>query len=111
MDLTEYSLNSPFVQEYAIKNDGLSKKYPESNVIDTSEKVVIVDALLRKYYNSLSTQELTLITGLDESDISEVLDQFETENIVELENDSYMISKQNNVVESLRDIQIELLRF
>lgn len=46
--LTSYVSSSPFVREYALEG-GLDSSLPASDVVNTSERVVLVDVLLRKH--------------------------------------------------------------
>lgn len=104
-----YSSSSPFVQEYAIDRSGLDDSLPMSSVIDSSEKVVIVDALLRKHYTELSVSELAQVTGISESSVEECIGSLVDSGLAVSDDGSYSIKKGRGEVKRLREIQINML--
>jgi len=109
MELTDYSATSPFVQEFAIDGNGLPDSAPASDVIDTPRKVVLIDAFLRKHYDTLNSHDLSVVTGVRHSEIQDILQTFHTEGLIELEDSLYTVANMNDRVTALREFQLSFL--
>lgn len=109
-ELTEYSTTSSLVKKYAITQSGVPSSWPYADVLDTSESVVLLDALLRRHYISLTASELSTGTGLNQSRIEELLDNFLTAGIITDSFDNgFELETTNPQVKDLREKQKDLL--
>lgn len=108
MDLTEFSTNSGFVQEFALNGDGLPETAPASDVVDTPQKIVVLDAFLRKHAETISKHDIEVLTGLRVPEIQEIVLEFQAEGILELDNSMYTIANMNEDVTELRHLQNSL---
>ena len=107
-NVTSYVSSSPFVREYALEG-GLDSSLPASDVVITAERVVLVDALLRKHYVELTVDDLEELTGLSEHRFRDGLDALVNSGLVAYENGEYWIDKSDSRVSDLRDEQTSLL--
>jgi len=110
MELSEYSKSSSFVQQFAIEGDGLDESHCGSEVIDSSKRVVLFDALLRRHYMPITAEDLDDLTDFGEYFIQDVLLQFEEVGfVVAVEEARYELNTDNDCVCELRDLQKELM--
>lgn len=90
-------------------DDGLTDEAPLSETINTPTKVVVIDALLRKHYVTLTKQEITEVTGLQLKDVDETIENLVESGIVVKSDGDFKVGKQNSQVKSLREYQKDLL--
>jgi hypothetical protein len=106
--LTSYSGASPFVEKYAIEDDGLGYKLDVSGIVSSAERVVVLDALMRKHYTVVSVGELNDVTGLAEPVIERVLESFMCYSVVSESDGDYRIDTESSRVQAWRDEQNRL---
>lgn len=107
-ELTRYSEISSFVQKYGVSKGGLDESLPGSNVVDSVEAVVILDAFLRRHYKPLSISDLVEITEVDTTLIEAIVEDFQSVNFIELTDEGYELNTENSSVKELRDLQKSL---
>jgi len=109
-DLTKYSRTSSLVKKYAVTSSGVPSSWPCASVLDTSESVVVLDAVLRRHYISLTASELATGTGLNQPQVEAVLDSFVRAGLItdSLQN-AFELNTDNQKVRELREKQKALL--
>ena len=108
-ELPKYSKVSSFVQKYAVSGSGLEKSVCASDTVNSSERVVILDAFLRRHYTTVTSSGLQELTEFNEEKIENILSDFEKADILNQVKDGYQLNRTNDCVHDLKEIQKDLM--